>query len=61
MVLVGHNHNYERLTDIDAQGNSLSDGIDQSVLGQGGHDQDSFAVVDPGKSPPPAGSVDARG
>lgn len=60
LVLVGHNHIYERLTDIDAQGNPVADGIDQFVVGQGGHDHDSFAVVDAGKSPPPVGSVDVR-
>ena len=60
LVLAGHNHIYERLTDIDAQGNPVADGIDQFVVGQGGHEHDSFAVLDAGKSPPPAGSVDAR-
>ena len=60
LVLVGHNHIYERLTDINAQGNPVADGIDQFVVGQGGHDHDPFAVTDAGKSPPPTGSVDAR-
>ena len=60
LVLSGHNHIYERLTDINAHGAPVADGTDQFVVGQGGHDHDPFAVVDAGKSPPPAGSVDVR-
>lgn len=60
LVLSGHNHIYERLTDIDASGNPVPDGIDQFVVGQGGHDHDPFAVTDAGRSPPPTGAVDAR-
>jgi acid phosphatase type 7 len=59
VVLVGHNHIYERLTDIDALGNPVADGIDEFVVGQGGYSHDTFAV-EAGKTPAPAGSVDAR-
>ena len=59
IVLVGHNHIYERLTDIDALGNPVADGIDEFVVGQGGYSHDTFAV-EAGKTPTPPGSVDAR-
>lgn len=60
IVLVGHNHIYERLTDVNALGNPVDDGIDEFVVGQGGHDHDPFEV-DPGNTvPPPTGSVDVR-
>jgi hypothetical protein len=59
IVLVGHNHIYERFTDIDNLGNPVNDGIDQFVVGQGGHDHDPLAVPT-GKVAPPPGSVDAR-
>jgi hypothetical protein len=59
IVLAGHNHIYERLTDIDALGNPVADGIDEFVVGQGGYSHDTFAV-DAGKTPAPPGSVDAR-
>jgi acid phosphatase type 7 len=59
VVLVGHNHIYERLTDIDSLGNPVANGIDEFVVGEGGYSHDTFAV-EPGKTPPPPGSVDAR-
>lgn len=43
-----------------AQGNPVADGINLFVVGQEGRDHDSSTVVDAGKSPPPADSVDAR-
>jgi hypothetical protein len=47
IVITGHEHNYQRWTPMDADGNPSPTGVTQFVVGTGGHELINYSRTDP--------------